>query len=202
MAKMIIGGEPAESNSGQWIEVRNPATGEVVDRVPKGTVEDVHRAVAAAEKALPAWSALPTARRGEILHKAVELVRAHEDELARLLTQEQGKPLARASEELVGSAIWFQYTASLQIPVEVVQDDENVRIVGRPAGVGVSGESPGAARACALAARPVLGPGEPAGGLDVQGLAGAPGRWQRQADSAATARSHRADAGGPGVVRR
>ena len=113
MAKMLIGGELAESNSGQWIEVRNPATGEVVDRVPKGTVEDVHRAVAAAEKALPAWSALPTARRGEILHKAVELVRAHEDELARLLTQEQGKPLAESVRELRRYAHTLEHYAGL-----------------------------------------------------------------------------------------
>ena len=113
MAKMIIGGEPAESNSGQWIEVRNPATGEGVDRVPKGTVEDVHRAVAAAEKGLPAWSALPTARRGEILHKAVELVRAHEDELARLLTQEQGKPLAESVRELRRYAHTLEHYAGL-----------------------------------------------------------------------------------------
>ena len=113
MAKMLIGGEPAESNSGQWIEVRNPATGEVVDRVPKGTVEDVHRAVAAAEKALPAWSALPTARRGEILHKAVELVRQHEDELAKLLTQEQGKPLGESVRELRRYAHTLEHYAGL-----------------------------------------------------------------------------------------
>src|SRR3989338_5986110 len=109
MAKMLICGELAESNSGQWIEVRNPATGEGVDRVPKGTVEDVHRAVAAAEKALPAWSALPTARRGEILHKAVELVRQHEDELAKLLTQEQGKQLGESVRELRS----VEYTSEL-----------------------------------------------------------------------------------------
>ena len=113
MAKMLIGGEAAESASGQWNEVRNPATGEVVDRVPKGTVEDVHRAVAAAEKALPAWSALPTARRGEILRKAVELVRQHEDELAKLLTQEQGKPLAESARELRRYANTLEHYAGL-----------------------------------------------------------------------------------------
>ena len=100
MAKMIIGGQPAESSSGEWMEVRNPATGEVVDRVPRGTVEDVHQAVAAAQKALPEWSALPTARRGEILHRAVHLIHEHEEELAKLLTQEQGKPLSESGREL------------------------------------------------------------------------------------------------------
>ncbi len=113
MAKMLIGGEPAESNSGQWIEVRNPATGEVVDRVPKGTGEDVQRAVAAAEKALPVWSALPTARRGEILRKAVELVHQHQDELAKLLTQEQGKPLAESARELRRYAHTLEHYAGL-----------------------------------------------------------------------------------------
>ena len=113
MAKMLIGGEAAESNSGEWIEVRNPATGEVVDRVPKGTIEDVHRAVAAAEKALPAWSALPTARRGEILHKAVELVRQHEEELGRLLTAEQGKPLSESVRELRRYAHTLEHYAGL-----------------------------------------------------------------------------------------
>lgn len=100
MAMMSIGGKPAESSSGQWMEVRNPATGELVDKVPKGTVEDVRRAVAAAEKALSEWSALPAARRGEILHKAVHLIHEHEQELAKLLTLEQGKPLSESVREL------------------------------------------------------------------------------------------------------
>lgn len=113
MAKMIIGGQPAESTSAQWMEVRNPATGEVVDRVPKGTVEDVHRAVAAAEKALPAWSGLPTARRGEILHKGVHLVHEHEEQLARLLTQEQGKPLSESMRELHRYAHTLEHYAGL-----------------------------------------------------------------------------------------
>src|SRR3989304_4455356 len=113
MAKMLIGGEAGDSASGQGTEGRNPATGEVVARVPKGTVEDVHRAVAAAEKALPAWSALPTARRGEILRKAVELVRQHEDELAKLLTQEQGKPLAESARELRRYAHTLEHYAGL-----------------------------------------------------------------------------------------
>ena len=113
MAKMIISGEPAESTSGQWMEVRNPATGEVVDKAPKGTVEDVHRAVAAAQKALPEWSALPSARRGEVLHKAVHLIHEHENELAKLLTQEQGKPLREAVLELRRFAHTLEHYAGL-----------------------------------------------------------------------------------------
>ncbi len=111
--KMIVGGKAAESVSGQWLEVRNPATGEVVDTVPKGTVEDVHRAIAAAQKALPEWSALPAARRGEVLHKAVHLVHEHEDELAKLLTKEQGKPLSESVRELRRYAHTLEHYAGL-----------------------------------------------------------------------------------------
>ena len=111
--KMIIGGQPVESSSGQWTEVKNPATGEMVDRVPKGTAEDVHRAIEAAEKALPVWSALPTSRRGEILHKAVHLVHEHEAELAKLLTREQGKPLSESVRELRRYAHTLEHYAGL-----------------------------------------------------------------------------------------
>src|SRR5688572_7384034 len=59
MAKMLIGGEIGEGRGGKSIEVRNPATAEVVDSIPRGTTADVDAAVEAARKALPAWSALP-----------------------------------------------------------------------------------------------------------------------------------------------
>ncbi|MFQ5818351.1 MAG: aldehyde dehydrogenase family protein, partial [Terriglobia bacterium] len=114
MAKMIIGGKAAESASGQWTEVRNPALrDEVVGRVPKGTVEDVQRAVEAAAKALPAWSALPSARRGEVLHKAVHLIHEHAAELAELLTREQGKPLSESVRELRRFAHTLEHYAGL-----------------------------------------------------------------------------------------
>jgi len=109
----MIGGEPAESTSAEWFEVRNPATGEVVETVPKGTVEDVQRAVAAAEKALPEWSALASSRRGEILHKAVHLIQEHESELAKLLTEEQGKPLSESVRELRRFAHTLEHYAGL-----------------------------------------------------------------------------------------
>lgn len=113
MAQFIIAGKPEESSSGEWIEIRNPATGEVVDRVPKGNSEDVQRAVEAARRALPAWSALPSARRGEILYKAVHLVQEQESELARLLTQEQGKPLSESAREIRRFAHTLEHYAGL-----------------------------------------------------------------------------------------
>jgi len=139
--KMIIGGKAAESVSGQWLEVRNPATGEVVDTVPKGTVEDVHRAIAAARQGgLPDWSALPAARRGEVLHKAVHLIHEHEDELAQLLTKEQGKPLAESVRELRRYAHTLEHYAGLAKNIRgghIPQLDEGAYglILKRPIGI-------------------------------------------------------------------
>jgi len=113
MVRMLIGGKPAEASSGKWMEIRNPATGELVDTVPQGTSEDVHRAVAAAEKALPEWSGLPSARRGEVLRKAVQLVHEHEGQLSKLLTQEQGKPLGESVRELRRFAHTLEHYAGL-----------------------------------------------------------------------------------------
>lgn len=100
MANMFIGGESVESVSGQRDDVLNPANGQVVDTVPRGTREDVERAVAAAEAAFERWWSTPAATRGAILYKAIEHLQAHEDELARLLTSEQGKPLREAHLEI------------------------------------------------------------------------------------------------------
>ena len=67
MAKMLIAGEQVDSESGQSTEVRNPATGELVDSVPKGTVNDVRRAIDAAQGALKKWSTMAPAKRGAVL---------------------------------------------------------------------------------------------------------------------------------------
>ncbi len=75
MAKMFVAGELRDAKSGEVTEIRNPATGEVVDTVPKGNAEDVRDAVAAAHEAFGVWSRMSTAKRGELLQGAVRLVR-------------------------------------------------------------------------------------------------------------------------------
>jgi len=67
---MIIEGERASAASGETYQVKNPATGEVVDEVPNGGVEDVDRAARAAEKAQKSWGRLAPAERARILHAA------------------------------------------------------------------------------------------------------------------------------------
>jgi succinate-semialdehyde dehydrogenase/glutarate-semialdehyde dehydrogenase len=90
---MIIDGKPTDAASGATMEVRNPATGEVVDRVPKADAEDTRRAIAAAEAAFPAWAKLAPTKRAHLLMQAGACVREHLDEVAQLLTSEQGKPI-------------------------------------------------------------------------------------------------------------
>jgi len=93
VATMLINGQPAPAASGATMAVRNPATGEVVDTVPRADREDTRRAIDAAVAAFPAWSALPPHQRAQVLLRAAARVREHLDEVAELLTKEQGKPL-------------------------------------------------------------------------------------------------------------
>ena len=88
MATMIIESDRAKAASGKTYEVRNPATGEVVDEVPAGGPADVDRAAQAAAKAFPAWSKLAPNKRAEILHKAAHHMLGKVEEIAVLLTKE------------------------------------------------------------------------------------------------------------------
>ncbi len=100
MAKMVIGGEIVAAESNEEYPVYNPANGEVVDTAPKGNARDVERAVDAAQRAFPKWWATPAAKRGELVGTGADKIVEHEDELARLLTMEQGKPLMESKREI------------------------------------------------------------------------------------------------------
>jgi len=97
---MLVGGEQVDSVSRETYEVRNPATGEVVDQVPKGTAKDVQQAIDAAEKAFQEWSDTTPEDRGKMLTNACELIRQKSGEIARVLTQEQGKTFFEANLEI------------------------------------------------------------------------------------------------------
>ncbi len=100
MAKFLIAGEQRDSESKQTTEVRNPATGEVVDTVPKGTVNDIRQAIDVAAAALKKWSQMAPSKRGAILLAAGRLLLEQEKELATLLTREQGKPIRESIMEI------------------------------------------------------------------------------------------------------
>src|SRR5437870_1695177 len=93
MAKMLINGEHVAAASGATMEVRNPATGEVVDSVPKADATDARKAIEAAAGAFPSWSKLAPHKRSHILMQATARVRANLEDVAALLTAEQGKPI-------------------------------------------------------------------------------------------------------------
>ncbi|MBI2369021.1 MAG: aldehyde dehydrogenase [Deltaproteobacteria bacterium] len=100
MAKMFIAGEWAESASGMTYEVRNPATGELVDTVPKGTAEDARRAIDAAADAFKGWRETSAEQRSRLMQKGVELVQGEIKGLSELLTREQGKPVGDSEREI------------------------------------------------------------------------------------------------------
>jgi succinate-semialdehyde dehydrogenase/glutarate-semialdehyde dehydrogenase len=100
MAQFFIAGEFCNSESGETSQIRNPATGEPVDTVSKGTLNDVRRAINVAAGALKKWSEMAPAKRGSILLTAGRLILEQEKELATLLTKEQGKPIRESIMEI------------------------------------------------------------------------------------------------------
>ena len=98
-----------ESDSGQTFPVVDPATGGTIANVPRMGTADTRRAIERAEAALPAWRSLLAKDRARILRRWADLMLDHEDELARLLTTEQGKPLAEARVEVRYAASFYEW---------------------------------------------------------------------------------------------
>jgi acyl-CoA reductase-like NAD-dependent aldehyde dehydrogenase len=120
------------------IDVINPATGEIFARAPDCSREQLDAAMESSQAAFKSWSRDEAARRRALLACADALKEAA-PEAGRVLTREQGKPLQKAIGELIGASVWFQVTAGLEIPVEVVQDDASARIEVRRRPFGVVG---------------------------------------------------------------
>lgn len=107
-----IRGEWISVRQGREIEVRNPADqSEVVGKGFLASGREAEAAIAAANEALPAWSRMPAPKRGEIVERAGDLLRAEQDEVARLLTREEGKTLADAKGEIYRGYNVLNYTA-------------------------------------------------------------------------------------------
>jgi succinate-semialdehyde dehydrogenase/glutarate-semialdehyde dehydrogenase len=113
MIQHFIGGESVGSVGGDQREIRNPANGELVATVPEGTEEDVDRAVNGAHDAFPGWWDTPAATRGKVLFECADAVLANLEELAALLTAEQGKPLAESRTEIRRFAHTLEHYAGL-----------------------------------------------------------------------------------------
>jgi 1-pyrroline dehydrogenase len=102
--KAFIGGEWADSVSGETMEVVNPATGEVIAEVPRCNADDVDRAVEAAKQALPEWLDKTPKDRSELLHKLADVLDENAEELAQLESVNVGKPLMASRDEMPFSA--------------------------------------------------------------------------------------------------
>ena len=132
---------------GTWIEVGDdgiavddPAIGEIVGRVPKLGAAETEAAIAAAERAMPAWAARTAKDRAQVLRAWFDLIMAHQDVLARILTREQGKPLAEAKGEIAYAASFIEWFAeeAKRIYGEVVpghMPDKRIVVLKQPIGV-------------------------------------------------------------------
>jgi betaine-aldehyde dehydrogenase len=111
--QMRIGGKEVSSADERWMPVINPANGLEIDRVPEGTFYEVEEAVRAAETALDGWARHTTRERGMLLFRAADMVRKRHQELAGLLTSEQGKPSRDAIDEIRGFANILEFYAGI-----------------------------------------------------------------------------------------
>jgi lactaldehyde dehydrogenase/glycolaldehyde dehydrogenase len=106
-----INGQWTPSTGKDFIDVENPATEEIIAKVPNGTADDAERALEAAKAAQPAWEALPPIERGHLLRRLAQLILENRERLARIVVAEQGKPLAEARGEIEGAALYLTYAA-------------------------------------------------------------------------------------------
>ncbi|MCB2106855.1 MAG: aldehyde dehydrogenase family protein [Rhodobacteraceae bacterium] len=110
---MAIGGQMVPASSGEWIVSLNPATEEPIGRAPAGTADDVHRAVAAAEKAQPEWAAKSIWERGALLRKVAAEIRARADEVRKIEAADSGNTIANLNGDMHKASNHFEYFAGL-----------------------------------------------------------------------------------------
>jgi acyl-CoA reductase-like NAD-dependent aldehyde dehydrogenase len=118
--KMLIDGQWVEASDKQRMDIRNPGTGEVLDTVPRATIQDVERAVAAAQKGKAAMRKLTALQRYEVMTRIAQAMEARLPELGRLLAQENGKPIGQTTAEVGVTASIFRGFA-----------EESKRMLGR-----------------------------------------------------------------------
>jgi acyl-CoA reductase-like NAD-dependent aldehyde dehydrogenase len=133
--RLLIGGKLVAGATS--FDVVNPATEQVVAACPRADVSQLNQAVAAAKGAFRAWAATPLAERSRLLVQLADAIAAHSSELIPLLTQEQGKPLGAAAYEIGGASGIIRAFAAMDLPVTVLKDTPEVRIVRQRSPLGV-----------------------------------------------------------------
>lgn len=141
--KCYIDGKWCDANSGETIDVTNPANGEVIANVPRMGKDETNDALAAAEKAQKSWRKMLAKDRANILRRWFELMMENQDDLGRLMTLEQGKPLAESKGEIAYAASfieWFGEQAK-RINGQTIpehQSDKRIVVIKQPIGVCVA----------------------------------------------------------------
>lgn len=125
--KLIIGGQSCLGEAGK-IDIINPATGTVAAQCSAASMAQVDQAIEAAKQAFAGWQAYSHVQRKTILNNIADEIEKHAEILAELVVLEQGKPLALAQMEVQGAIGWTRYTASLDLPVDILEDSEHKRI--------------------------------------------------------------------------
>jgi succinate-semialdehyde dehydrogenase / glutarate-semialdehyde dehydrogenase len=138
--RALIGGKWLDAASGATLEVLNPATREPIGTVPDMGATDTRHAIEAAAAAFPAWAALTAKERAAILRRWYELLMANQDDLATLMTAEQGKPLKEAKGEIAYGASFIEWFAEegKRVYGDVIpqhQADKRLVVLRQPLGV-------------------------------------------------------------------
>jgi succinate-semialdehyde dehydrogenase/glutarate-semialdehyde dehydrogenase len=137
---MFIDGSWTDARSGRSFDVTDPATGEVIGAVPDGGGDDAADAIAAADAAFGAWSTTTARHRADLLYRAWQLMEARSDDLARLMTQEQGKPLKASRAEVTYAADFLRFYAEEATRVTgewlpSARPDQRFLVLRQPVGV-------------------------------------------------------------------
>ncbi|MGZ5473634.1 MAG: aldehyde dehydrogenase family protein, partial [Thermoanaerobaculia bacterium] len=134
-----IGGTFVDASARTMLDVTNPADGSVISRVPLSGIREIDQAVDAARKALPAWSATPIKERVQVFYRYKALLEKNIDELAALVTEENGKNKGEGAAEVLKSAELCEFATSLPqiVPGEVLEVSRGVecRVERYPVGV-------------------------------------------------------------------
>src|SRR5690349_16924691 len=111
MYRLYIGGEWQAAESGRTFDVRNPATDDVIARVPNAGQADMRAAIESAVAAQKAWADTTASERGRILTEVARAMHAQSERLARIMTEEEGKPLAESRGEIKYAASFLEWFA-------------------------------------------------------------------------------------------
>ena len=135
-----IDGAWLDADEGQTLKVNNPASGEMLGSVPKMGAAETRRAIEAAERALPAWRDLTAKERSQTLRRWFELIMQNQEDLARLMTLEQGKPLTESRGEIAYAASFIEWFAeeAKRVYGDTIpghQKDKRIIVIKQPIGV-------------------------------------------------------------------